>query len=62
MADVPTAFTFDMAPPMDNREKFIAWGVAERGEDPTISASDLIVRHWSAMRTSPIIATSAPSC
>ena len=34
MADVPTAFTFGMAPPMDNREKFIAWGVAQRGEDP----------------------------
>ena len=34
MADVPTPFTFDMAPPMDNREKFIAWGVAQRGEDP----------------------------
>ena len=23
-----------MAPPMDSREKFIAWGVAQRGEDP----------------------------
>ena len=34
IADVPTAFTFDMAPPMDNREKFVAWGVAQRGEDP----------------------------
>ena len=34
MADVPTPFTFDMAPPMDNREKFVAWGVAQRGEDP----------------------------
>jgi protein-L-isoaspartate(D-aspartate) O-methyltransferase len=34
MADVPTPFTFDMAPPMDNREKFIAWGVSQRGEDP----------------------------
>ncbi len=34
MANVPTPFTFDMAPPMDNREKFIAWGVAQRGEDP----------------------------
>ncbi|HLY00367.1 MAG TPA: protein-L-isoaspartate O-methyltransferase [Roseiarcus sp.] len=33
-ADVPTPFTFDMAPPMDNREKFVAWGVANRGEDP----------------------------
>ena len=34
MANVPTPFTFDMAPPMDDREKFIAWGVAQRGEDP----------------------------
>ena len=34
MADVPTAFTFDMSPPTDNREKFVAWGVAQRGEDP----------------------------
>jgi len=34
MADVPTPFTFDMAPPMDNREKFIAWGVVQRGEEP----------------------------
>jgi protein-L-isoaspartate(D-aspartate) O-methyltransferase len=36
MADVPTPFTFDMAPPMDNREKFVAWGVAQRGEDPKV--------------------------
>jgi protein-L-isoaspartate(D-aspartate) O-methyltransferase len=34
MAKVPTPFTFDLAPPMDSREKFIAWGVAQRGEDP----------------------------
>jgi len=33
-AKVPTPFTFDMSPPMDSREKFIEWGVAERGEDP----------------------------
>jgi protein-L-isoaspartate(D-aspartate) O-methyltransferase len=33
-AKVPTPFTFDMSPPMDNREKFIEWGVAQRGEDP----------------------------
>ena len=33
-ANVPSAYTFDMAPPMDSREKFIAWGVAKRGEDP----------------------------
>jgi protein-L-isoaspartate(D-aspartate) O-methyltransferase len=33
-AKVPTPFTFDLAPPTDSREKFIAWGVAQRGEDP----------------------------
>ena len=33
-AKVPTPFTFDMSPPMDSREKFIEWGVAQRGEDP----------------------------
>jgi protein-L-isoaspartate(D-aspartate) O-methyltransferase len=31
---VPAPFTYDMAPPMDNRENFVAWGVAQRGEDP----------------------------
>ena len=31
---MPTPFTFDMNPPTDSREKFIAWGVAQRGEDP----------------------------
>jgi protein-L-isoaspartate(D-aspartate) O-methyltransferase len=34
LADVPTPFTFDLAPPMDNREAFIKWGVSVRGEDP----------------------------
>jgi len=34
LAKVPTPFTFDMTPPMDNRDKFIEWGVAQRGEDP----------------------------
>jgi protein-L-isoaspartate(D-aspartate) O-methyltransferase len=34
MAKVPTPFTFDLAPPMDSREKFIAWSVAQRGEEP----------------------------
>ena len=33
-ANIPTPFTFELDPPMDNREKFIAWGVAQRGEDP----------------------------
>ncbi len=32
--ELPTPFAFDMAPPMDNRDKFVAWGVAQRGEDP----------------------------
>jgi len=30
LANVPTPFAFDMAPPMDNRDKFVAWGVAQR--------------------------------
>jgi len=33
-ANVPTAFTFDIAPPMNDRAKFIDWGVKARGEDP----------------------------
>ena len=33
-ANVPTPFTYDLSPPMDSREKFIEWGVAQRGEDP----------------------------
>jgi protein-L-isoaspartate(D-aspartate) O-methyltransferase len=33
-ANVPTAFTFDLAPPAGSREEFIKWGVAQRGEDP----------------------------
>ena len=35
-ANVPTPFTFDMAPPMDSRAKFVAWGVAQRGEEPKL--------------------------
>jgi protein-L-isoaspartate(D-aspartate) O-methyltransferase len=38
VAKVPTPFTYDMAPPMDSAEKFIAWGVATRGEDPKFLA------------------------
>jgi protein-L-isoaspartate(D-aspartate) O-methyltransferase len=34
LANVPTPFTFAMSPPMDNRAKFVEWGVAQRGEDP----------------------------
>jgi protein-L-isoaspartate(D-aspartate) O-methyltransferase len=34
LANVPTPFTYDLSPPMDSREKFIQWGVSQRGEDP----------------------------
>ena len=34
MANVPAPFTFDMAPPTDSRAKFVAWGAAQRGEEP----------------------------
>ncbi len=43
MADVPTAFTFDMAPPMDNREKFIAWGRGATRRRPKVP--------WRAVRS-----------
>ena len=33
LANIAAPFTFDLAPPMDSREKFVAWGVAQRGED-----------------------------
>ena len=33
-AAVPTPYTFDVAPPMGDRAKFIDWGVKSRGEDP----------------------------
>ena len=34
VADVPTPYSWDEMPPMDSREKFIAWAVKTRGEDP----------------------------
>ena len=34
LANVPTPFSFDMSPPMNDKAKFIAWGVAQRGEEP----------------------------
>jgi protein-L-isoaspartate(D-aspartate) O-methyltransferase len=33
-ADVPQPYSWDLTPPMDNREAFIAWAVKTRGEDP----------------------------
>jgi len=38
LAKVPTEFAFDLIPPMDSEEKFVAWGVAQRGEDPKFLA------------------------
>ncbi len=35
---VPVAFTFDMTPPIADREAFVAWGVKNRGEDPKFLA------------------------
>ena len=35
---VPVAFTFDMTPPLDDREKFVEWGVKNRAEDPKFLA------------------------
>lgn len=32
-ANVPKAFTFDLVPPMDTKENFVAWMTANRGED-----------------------------
>src|SRR5262249_35326200 len=33
-ADAPTAYRFDVDPPMDTSESFVKWMVANRGEDP----------------------------
>ena len=34
LADVPTAYSFDVDPPMDARDSFVKWMVTNRGEDP----------------------------
>ena len=63
LANVPTPYSLDLNPPMDNREKFIAWGVAQRGEDPNSSASGSTVsRPWCATKTCSTTVTNAPSC
>lgn len=33
-ANVPVPYSWDEMPPMDSKEKFIAWAVKNRGEDP----------------------------
>lgn len=37
-ANVPGPYSWDDLPPMDSREKFVAWGVKTRGEDPKFLA------------------------
>ena len=31
---MPVPYSWDVMPPMDSQEKFIAWAVKNRGEDP----------------------------
>jgi protein-L-isoaspartate(D-aspartate) O-methyltransferase len=33
-ANMPKPYSFDIAPPLDNREAYIGWMVSNRGEDP----------------------------
>lgn len=33
-ANVPEPYSFDLMPPLDKRDAFIAWGVKSRGEEP----------------------------
>jgi protein-L-isoaspartate(D-aspartate) O-methyltransferase len=41
-ANVPKPYSWDIAPPLDNREAYIGWMVANRGEDPRF-----LSHHWS---------------
>jgi protein-L-isoaspartate(D-aspartate) O-methyltransferase len=34
LANVPEPYSFDLMPPFDKRDAFIAWGVKSRGEEP----------------------------
>lgn len=38
LANVPTPFSFDLAPPIDKADDFIKWMVENRGEDPDFLA------------------------
>ena len=37
-ANVPVPYSWDAMPPMDSQEKFVAWAVKNRGEDPKFLA------------------------
>jgi protein-L-isoaspartate(D-aspartate) O-methyltransferase len=41
-ANVPKPYSFDVAPPLDNREAYIGWMVTNRGEEPRF-----LGQHWS---------------
>jgi protein-L-isoaspartate(D-aspartate) O-methyltransferase len=41
-ANVPTAYSWELSPPLDDRDAYIEWMVANRGEDPK-----LLQQHWS---------------
>jgi protein-L-isoaspartate(D-aspartate) O-methyltransferase len=41
-ANVPTAYSWELSPPLDDREAYIKWMIANRGEDP-----QLLQQHWS---------------
>jgi protein-L-isoaspartate(D-aspartate) O-methyltransferase len=40
--NVPKPYSWDVAPPLDNREAYISWMVANRGEEPRF-----LGQHWS---------------
>ena len=40
--NVPTAYSWERSPPLDDRDAYIEWMVANRGEDPK-----LLQQHWS---------------
>ena len=40
-ANVPTPFSFDMAPPTNDLAKFVEWGVKTRGDDGTLQPLDM---------------------
>lgn len=61
-AAVPHPYDWTAAPPLDSRQAFIDWMVANRGEDPATSASaSTDTCNSSRITTSGTTATSAPS-
>ena len=40
-ANVPKPYSFDLTPPLNSREGYVSWMVANRGEDPKF-----LNQHW----------------